>query len=773
MKFSKERLHKILKEEVSKFIINEGKLEIYQYLHKSPRLKSTIIDLFSSQFIHFIKDIYVSAPIPTTFVVTLVNEAKIQLIYADKVFVAKVSGKKFRLDNASNLSRCREYLSTLLTLGHSTVAKNEEVDTDSATGLGDMSGGGGNIVTSGADATDVPATSDTSVFQPIDSGEDVPPEEEPETPLKESIKNSLKKKIISEIKSLVKKPLNEYSQSVLNKLFEKFKTENVNLTDEQIQYYIDRFIAVQKSPKVIEKDILKYSFKDLEKLVDDFPSKEVKKNGNNTVSFSETELVYNKPPLQIFHGDSPKTCIKIRGDFSASWCIARTAGNMYHNYRFAGNEPSFYFVKNQERLNKIKNLKDDPYCFFVIQIYKNGNYIITNSLNDGDKEMSWNDILKLEPLLNGTQGIFKQVELTPKEKADYNRFKNGISDEDYKDLSYDDKKIYISITNELNDDNFKNTPKQLINDFITTGVELTKIQYEFIEDDKQLNDNYRRVTINNVVPLFIKGEVEMGSRWLALTDEEAYKIYLKNPSSLRYILEYKPNSIKYFKDFLSELYSKDIRDILIHQPILIEYFKDRLSELNYYNISNILVKQPSLINYFKDRLSEINSYNISNILEKQPTLIEYFKDRLSELDSHDISNILSEQPSLINYFKDRLSELKSNSFKSMIRYQPTLIKYFKDRLLELQPSYVVDILYYQPSLIEYFKDRLSEFNSVEIKDILYSQPQLAKYFDKRLDENFTSIHECDCEEKNLKDEDLKESFKNSLKKKLFLKLKVL
>jgi hypothetical protein len=524
--------------------------------------------------------------------------------------------------------------------------------------------------------------------------------------------------------------LNEYSQSVLNKLFEKFKTENVNLTDEQIQYYIDRFIAVQKSPKVIEKDILKYSFKDLEKLIDSFPSKEVKKNGNNTVSFSETELVYNKPPLQIFHGDSPKTCIKIRGDFSASWCVARTAGNMYHNYRFAGNEPSFYFVKNQERLDKIKDLKDDPYCFFVIQIDINGEYIVTNSLNDGDEEMSWDDILKLEPLLNGTQGLFKQVELTPKEKADYERFKGGTSDEEYRNLSYEDKKIYISITNDLNDFKLKNTPKELINGYITTGVELSKEQYDFIKNDKQLNDNYRRVTIKNIVPLFIKGEINMFSRWLALTDDEAYKIYLKTKYSFANILPYKPN--------------------------LIKHFKDKLSECNLYDITDILRFQPSLINYFKDRISELTSTNISQILEQQPSLINYFKDKLLNLASDDIGIILRFQPSLINYFKDRISELNSYNVRRIVSSQPHLIEYFKDKLKYISKPDIRDILEQQPSLINYFKDRLVDLNPHYIEDILKAQPQLAKYFDKTLDEKFDSKDEYDCEEKNLKDENIKE-----------------
>jgi hypothetical protein len=471
--------------------------------------------------------------------------------------------------------------------------------------------------------------------------------------------------------------LNEYSTGIVNKLKQKFKQENSALTDEIIEEYINRFDQVKSSPKVDEKDITKYSFQKLEQVVDSFPTKEKvkKQEDGNTVEFSQTELIYNKAPLQIYHGSNERTCIKIKGDFPASWCIARSrGGNMYNGYRYAGTEPSFYFVKNLERLNKIEEIVDDEYCFFVVQYNNQGNYIVTSAKNNGDRTMSWDDILKIEPLLQGTESLFKNVPLTDEEKEYYRRFKNGISDEEYKDLSYKEKKIYISISRYLTNKQLEITPIDLINDYITKGVSLTPEQFDFIKDKRQLFNNYRRVTIDNVIPEYLKGNIEFQDRWLVLTDEEAIDLYketIKNTSTpLESILLYKPSLIKYFQDTLYKLNIFNIRDILTKQPSLIKYFDDRFDELSNQIVIYILTKQPSLINYFEDRFYE--DYEIASMLTKQPSLIEYFEDRLDNFNSIEIKNILKKQPKLKRYFKKQglvKESLKYLSLRNILKKQ--------------------------------------------------------------------------------------------------------
>jgi hypothetical protein len=67
--------------------------------------------------------------------------------------------------------------------------------------------------------------------------------------------------------------LNEYAQKVINDLITKYKVENPNLTNEEVEKiktdYINRFEELKASPKVDEKDITKYSFQQLKKLVED------------------------------------------------------------------------------------------------------------------------------------------------------------------------------------------------------------------------------------------------------------------------------------------------------------------------------------------------------------------------------------------------------------------------------------------------------------------------------------------------------------------------
>jgi hypothetical protein len=460
--------------------------------------------------------------------------------------------------------------------------------------------------------------------------------------------------------------LNEYSTGVVNKLKEKFKKENSALTDDQIEYYINRFDQLKSSPKVEEKDIAKYSFQQLEKLVDSFPTKEKvkKQEDGNTVEFSQTELIYNKAPLQIYHGSNERTCIKIKGDFPASWCVSRsTGGNMYNGYRYAGTEPSFYFVKNLDRLNKITEIEDDLYCFFVIQFNNQGKYIVTNAKNDGDREMSWDDILQIEPLLQGTESLFKNVPLTDEEREYSIRFGNGISNEEYNDLSYKEKKIYIFIRRDLTNKQFKNTPNDLLNDYITTGVELTRTQFDFIKDKRQLFNNYRRVTIDNVIPEYLKDNILFWDRWLVLTDDEAVDLYNKKRKTLD------NEADKYFLG----------KDVLECKPMLLDKIDINviayLVRLDTLDIKNNLIKFPTLIDKYKDILYKLDSYDVKLVLESQPQLVEYFEDRLKD-DEVLFHSILMEANN-ITYFIKYLKLLSTEEISIILEREPQLAPYFE------------------------------------------------------------------------------------------------
>ena len=68
-----------------------------------------------------------------------------------------------------------------------------------------------------------------------------------------------------------------YSPKVIKQLIDQFKTEiedfNINPIDDQtLEKYIKRFDQIKNSPKVKEKDLLKWNINDLVRLVTSSPS---------------------------------------------------------------------------------------------------------------------------------------------------------------------------------------------------------------------------------------------------------------------------------------------------------------------------------------------------------------------------------------------------------------------------------------------------------------------------------------------------------------------
>lgn len=230
----------------------------------------------------------------------------------------------------------------------------------------------------------------------------------------------------------------------------------------------------------------------------------------------DAKPIYEDNNIIIYYADSPQACITYKGSVPYSWCVARTdVNNMFYTYRFKEHRPAFYFVKNKERTNNefkfLNSLKHsitlkfiDPYHFFVIQVVKNANpqdkerkqYIVTSAQNNGDVQMSWNDIIKIEPALANLQDKFVSNPLSEKEEELYQRFKKGISDEEFAKLPYDEKDMYLNIyvrmDKTLTDNQFKNLPFDLKNKYIGFGVGLSDEQMKMI--DSKLYKRYEEVT---------------------------------------------------------------------------------------------------------------------------------------------------------------------------------------------------------------------------------------------------------------------------------------
>ena len=338
---------------------------------------------------------------------------------------------------------------------------------------------------------------------------------------------------------------------------EDFKTQREKFIQQGIQppavdYYLNNFKTIKdKKYKQINDPIKGLEhikdrtnidaykiWKELEDFVD-YVKSQVDVSGKTSYKNIkvDAEPIHTDNDLIIYYADTPQACVTYKGDVPYGWCIARSdTSNMFYNYRFQKHEPSFYFVKNKERTNKeLETFKGgnfiDKYHFFVIQVVRyadleNKNqkqYIVTSAQNDGDIEMSWNDILKLEPKLTNKHNIFISNPLSEKERELHDRFINGISDKEFENLPYDEKDMYLSVYvrqgRPITANQFKNLPHDLKNKYIGFGVGLSDEQVEMI--DPKLYKRYEDVTKTKI-------EKTIGTNIsLHLTPNEA-DMFLKN-----------------------------------------------------------------------------------------------------------------------------------------------------------------------------------------------------------------------------------------------------
>jgi hypothetical protein len=185
--------------------------------------------------------------------------------------------------------------------------------------------------------------------------------------------------------------INEYGQSLIETLTQKFQQEEPGLTPTIIRNYIDRFDRIKNN--LPEKDITKYSWKELENTVDGYQPKQRIKAGTLDPTVTDANLLYNQNKVRIYLGKDKKSCVKYGNGYS--FCIsARGKDNMYGHYRI-GKRGTPYFIFND-------NLpKEDPDHVLVLFVYdippdrreymtrnEKARYTITNALNKGDESYS-------------------------------------------------------------------------------------------------------------------------------------------------------------------------------------------------------------------------------------------------------------------------------------------------------------------------------------------------------------------------------------------------
>lgn len=240
-------------------------------------------------------------------------------------------------------------------------------------------------------------------------------------------------------------PLNEYSEGELKRLITQFREEaddlNINISDEQLKKYIERFDQIKNSSKIQEKDLRKYSLSQLIKLVTSSLGAETPEDDEDQTP----DIVYNEGGITIWNGSKEGNCILYgRGE---KWCITRGS---YGNYRYDSDRgyPTFYLAKNT-------TLSDsDKLSFVAIQVRdttnENKKYVYTNRLNSPPEStpMSFSTLLSEIPWLKdipNIKNILRYIPLSNTEKIQ-NKYKNEpISIREWIKFPFNIKKQYIVI----------------------------------------------------------------------------------------------------------------------------------------------------------------------------------------------------------------------------------------------------------------------------------------------------------------------------------------
>ena len=231
--------------------------------------------------------------------------------------------------------------------------------------------------------------------------------------------------------------LKEYSEKIIKQLTDKWKKENRNINDADIKRNIDKFDKIKQNipaklkagqitlppkfttvdPKTKKgplnpSDILQYTWKDLETLIDSYGEKAVKVDKDfKTVQDAElvkiegVPIVYNTPDLKVYEGSDFGNCIKLnyafkyKGEddkiYTYNFCIGRKEdyANRYYPYRFGSGGKgamyrSFYFVADPTQSADIKGNPNSRenfvnwYHFFIIHCFENGKFGVTDAVNE-------------------------------------------------------------------------------------------------------------------------------------------------------------------------------------------------------------------------------------------------------------------------------------------------------------------------------------------------------------------------------------------------------
>jgi hypothetical protein len=239
-------------------------------------------------------------------------------------------------------------------------------------------------------------------------------------------------------------PLLEYAENIILKYIEQFREEaddlGIQITDNQLRKYIERFDQIKNSPNITDKELKNYTLSQLIKLITSQEGVSSDEEIDNT-----PDVVYNEGNKVIYNGSKEGNCILYgRGE---RWCITRGS---YANYRYNKDRgyPTFYLAKNGDLPNS------NELSFVAIQVrdtpQESNRYVYTNRDNNPNESqpMNFNELIRQIPWLADIpdiKRILKYIPVTQAEKASRTYGSNPITIREWMDLEFPIKKQYLVI----------------------------------------------------------------------------------------------------------------------------------------------------------------------------------------------------------------------------------------------------------------------------------------------------------------------------------------
>lgn len=260
-------------------------------------------------------------------------------------------------------------------------------------------------------------------------------------------------------------------EKAMTKIIKDKLSRETQFNDDQISYYVNTYFNLLNDIPLDSKLVVDMKGDEFEHFIDGLSESSSEPRGSDDIK--DIELIYDKNNLKIFAPKTKDQCILLRN--GRTWCTSRDgSGNLYYNYRL-NNNLTLYYVINEDLPYSDVNFAS------VILVEPNGGVRLSDGTNSGrysgHQTISWDEILKKIPKLQGLEKLFVPKPLTEEEKRTINVVKNTIVGNDPME-SFEGNQQMVELWLEilsptLTDEQYENIPDDLQKKYISLGFGLT------------------------------------------------------------------------------------------------------------------------------------------------------------------------------------------------------------------------------------------------------------------------------------------------------------